>query len=151
MEEHSLAALPTLGQCECAAIRTNGVLVEIVVESGNAWRFVLERISHIIIYRHIVASHFPIEGHSYVVPAAHVGLVAVEVLLLGHTLRLPVGCVMEFPLTVERQPVGMVGSKPWESEILVLHHFRRRRVRHKGGMSLLFAVFKLGFILDPRH
>ena len=151
MEEHSLAALPAFRQSEVAAIRTNGVLVEIVVESGNAWWLVLERISHIIIYRHIVASHFPIKGHSYVVPAAHVGVVAVEVLLFGHALRLPVGCVMEFPLTVERQPVGMVGSKPGESEILVLHHFRSRRVGHKGGMRLLFAVFKLGLILDPRH
>ena len=60
MEEHALAALPALGQGEGAAIRTYGVLVEIVVESGDAGRLVLERIAHIIIYRHIVASHFPI-------------------------------------------------------------------------------------------
>ena len=41
MKEHALAALPALRQGEGTTIRTYGVLVEVVVESGNAGRFVL--------------------------------------------------------------------------------------------------------------
>ena len=148
VEEHALALVPTLWQCECTAIRAYRVLVEVVVESLDVGRIGLEGESHIIIYRHIIARHLPVERHLDVVPRANVGIVGIEILLLGFALT-PVGGVMELPVAVEQQIVGIQWCSPRKTIAFVLLHKLGRRVRYECGASLKLAVLKLGFVLHP--
>ena len=69
VEHYALLLLPALGQVERAAVRTHRVLVEVVVHRLDARWVVVERIAHIVIYRHIIASHLPVERHLDVVPS----------------------------------------------------------------------------------
>ena len=54
-------------------------------------------------------------------------------ILLWLTL-FPVGFIVEFPLAVEQQIVGVFRSEPWEFEVIVLLHGGSRRIRHEGSV-----------------
>ena len=99
MQQHATVAVPSFWQREGAAVRANWVLVEVVVEGGDVRRVALEGIAHIIIYRHIVSCHLPVERHADVVPRRNVGLVAIEVGLVGYSVVF-VWRITELPLTV---------------------------------------------------
>ena len=148
VEHYALLLLPALRQVERAAVRTHRVLVEVVVHRLDARRVVVERIAHIIIYRHIVASHLPVERHLDVVPSRYVSVVGIEVLCFGLAL-LPVGCVAELPLAVEQQVVGTLRCEPRHGVALVLHHLRCRRVGYERSVCRELLVLKLLFVLHP--
>ena len=148
MQEHTLACFPTLRQVEVTAIRTYRILVEVILEGCDERRFVLERIAHIIIYRHIVSSHLPVERYLELLPGRNVCVVSPEIILFWLAL-LPVGCVVEFPLSVEQEIVGVLRSKPWEFEVVVLLHGGSRRIRHESSVRLFLAILKLSLVFYP--
>ena len=148
MQEHTLAGFPTLRQVEVTAIRTYRILVEIILEGCDERRFVLERIAHIIIYRHIVSSHLPVERYLELLPGRNVCVVSPEIILVWLAL-LPVGCVVKFPLSVEQEIVGVLRSEPWEFEVIVLLHGGSRRIRHESSVRLFLAILKLSLVFYP--
>ena len=148
MQEHALSCFPTLRQVEVAAIRTYRILVEVILEGCDERRFVLERIAHIIIYRHIVSSHLPVQRHLEFLPGRNVCVVSPEIILFWLAL-LPVGCVVEFPLSVEQEIVGVLRSEPWKFEVIVLLHGGSRRIRHESSVRLFLAILKLSFVFYP--
>ena len=148
MQEHTLACFPTLSQVEVTAIRTYRILVEVILEGCDEWRFVLERIAHIIIYRHIISSHLPVERYLELLPGRNVCVVSPEVILLRLAL-LPVGSIVELPFAVEQQIVGTLRSEPWEFEVVVLLHGSSRRIRHESSMGFFLAILKLGLVFYP--
>ena len=148
MQEHTLSGFPTLRQVEVAAIRTYRILVEIILEGCDEWRLVLERIAHIIIYRHIISCHFPVQRHLEFLPGRNVCVVSPEIILVWLAL-LPVGCVVKFPLSVEQEIVGVLRSEPWEFEVIVLLHGGSRRIRHESSVRLFLAILKLSLVFYP--
>ena len=148
MQEHTLAGFPPLRQVEVTAIRTYRILVEVILEGCDEWRFVLERIAHIIIYRHIVSSHLPVERYLEFLPGRNVCVVCPEIILLWLAL-LPVGSIVKFPLAVEQQIVGVLRSEPWEFEVIVLLHGGSRRIRHESSVRLFLAILKLSLVFYP--
>ena len=68
MQEHALSCFPTLRQVEVTAIGTYRILVEIVLEGCDERRFVLERITYVVVNRNIVSSHLPVERHLEFLP-----------------------------------------------------------------------------------
>ena len=148
VEHYALLLLPAFGQVERAAVRTHRVLVEVVVHRLDARRVIVERIAHIVIYRHIITSHLPVERHLDVVPSRYVGVVGIEVLCFGLAL-LPVSCVAELPLAVEQQVVGTLRREPRHGVALVLHHLRCRRVGYECSVCRELLVLKLLLVLHP--
>ena len=75
--------VPALGQSECAAVRTYGVVAHAAYLIYNIRRFILEGILHVHIKRQVVAFHLPARGNIYIIPRRDIGIVAPKSILAG--------------------------------------------------------------------
>ena len=148
VEEHALA-VPVGGKIEVATVASHGIGVyfsAIFLAQFNVGRIVFENVVHIYVDRFVISLHFPARGHVDVVPCCSV----VVVLDKSGVAFCGIGCVVEFPSSVERLHFGGVRVEPCLFETRIGLQSGRGGVGHERGMSVFLVDGEDRFVLPLR-